>query len=696
MPRPNLTSKREADNAYVRERSSFKRDITEHFPDPGDLDRRESCERDLRRFLESYFPNAFNLRWSDDHLRAIGLMERVVLGGGLFALAMPRGAGKTTISVRSAIWAMLYGHRRFVSLVCATEKRAKEILKSIKTELSFNEDLATDFRQVCYPIQRLENNGRLAIGQLFDGKETRIDWSADRLTFPTMPDWACDGPNVSGSTVSVAGLTGSVRGQSHTLTNGEIIRPELVILDDPQTRESAMSPSQSETRTALINGDVLGMAGPGRTIAAIMPCTVIRSGDMADTILDRDKNPEWNGIKTKMLYSFPTNMKLWQQCWDMRSEDMRAERGIDRSNEFYRQNQEAMDAGSLVAWPERFDPETEVSALQRAMNLLFRNEDAFHAEYQNEPRVAGQDDRNTLGADQVVAKLNRIPAGMVPLACNRLTAMIDVQGTLLYYVVAAWEDDFTGYVVDYGTFPDQKRPYFAFREARITLDTVFPKASREGRIFAGLEALTSHLIDREWRREDDAVVRVERCLIDSGYATDTVLKFCRQSKHAGIVMPSKGMGLTPASRPFLEYQRRPGDRAGHHWRVPATQGRAIRQVLMDVNYWKSFLHTRLGVAMGDKGCLSLYGDKPERHRMLADHLTSESCDRQFSETYGRWVDVWKRKAGNPDNHLLDCLVGCAVAASMGGSALAESQAVKDAPVKRKRVSFAEQQRQHRA
>ena len=65
---------------------------------------------------------------------------------------------------------------------------------------------------------------------------------------------------------------------------------------------------------------------------------------------------------------------------------------------------------------------------------------------------------------------------------------IDVQATLLFYVVAAWEDDFTGYVVDYGTFPDQKRPYFTLRDARHTLAVVTKASGLEGSIYAGLEA----------------------------------------------------------------------------------------------------------------------------------------------------------------------------------------------------------------
>ena len=298
-------AKLNADNAANLRRSRNARDVAGDYPAPGDLERRVACERDFRRFCETYFPAAFSLPWSDDHLRVIGRIQSAVLGGGLFALAMPRGSGKTTLCERAALWALLYGHRRFVCLIGATEAAAEVMLEHLKTELSFNDALAADFRQVCYPIRRLENNARKCIGQLFDGQQTRITWAAKRLTFPTMPDRACDGQNVSGSTVTVAGLTGALRGQSHGLASGEIIRPELVILDDPQTRESANSPSQCAERVAIVTGDVLGMAGPGRKIAAIMPCTVIREGDLADQLLDRERNPQWQGERTKAVYAWP-------------------------------------------------------------------------------------------------------------------------------------------------------------------------------------------------------------------------------------------------------------------------------------------------------------------------------------------------------------------------------------------------------
>jgi hypothetical protein len=100
---------------------------------------------------------------------------------------------------------------------------------------------------------------------------------------------------------------------------------------------------------------------------------------------------------------------------------------------------------------------------------------------------------------------------------------------------------------------------------------------------------------------------------------------------------------------------------------------------------------RLGVAMGDRGCLSLFGGRPEVHRLLAEHLTAEY--RIKTEARGRVVDEWKQRPERPDNHWFDCLVGCAVAGSILG---AELLGIGERPTTRQRVSFAEMQKRRRA
>jgi hypothetical protein len=655
-----------------------------------DQGRKDEAERSFRLFCESYCPRTFDLAWSDDHLRVIKQIEESVLRGGLFATAMPRGSGKTTLAEIACVWAVLYGHRNFVALIGSDEGHALQMLESIKTELEANELLAEDFPEAIYPILKLEGIAHRCNGQLCNGQRTQIGWTAEEVVLPTVA-----GSKASGAIVKVRGITAGVRGMKFKRPDGRTVRPSLVVIDDPQTDGSARSPSQCATRERILAGAVLGLAGPGKKISGIMPCTVIYPNDMADNILKRDKHPEWNGTRTKMVYLFPENTKLWDEYVRIRADSLRAENGGREATEFYAANREAMDAGSMVAWAARFNYD-ELSAIQHAMNLKMRDERAFFAEYQNEPLPEEDSRPDDLSPDQIAAKLSGHQRGVVPIGCNRLTAFIDVQASMLFYVVAAWEDDFTGYVIDYGSFPDQKRAYFTLHDSKITLAKAVKATGLEGQIYGGLEALTESLLGRSWDRDDGASLKVERCLIDAnwGSSTDTIYKFCRQSSFAGIVMPSHGKYVGASSIPMREYNRRPGDKTGLNWRLPSTQGkRVVRYAIYDTNFWKSFVHARLAVAMGDKGCLSFFGSKSETHRMIADHLISEYRIR--TEGRGRTVDEWKHRPERPDNHWLDCLVGCAVGASMQGAVLFESGATQSAVQKPKQVSFSEIQRLRR-
>jgi hypothetical protein len=681
------------------------RDIGE-LPDPVNPARRLKAKDDFRFFCESYLPLTFHLPWSADHLKVIAKIEKAVLKGGLFAMAMPRGNGKTSQAEIACLWATLYGHRDFVCLIGSDEGHAMDMLESIKTELDGNDLLAEDFPDVCFPIQCLDGIANRCSGQLYQEERTHVGWTAKDIVLPTLkpPGWL-ENPSLrpfvdkkgyslaSGAIVKVAGITGRIRGMKYKRADGHTARPSLVVIDDPQTDESARSLSQCATRESILAGAVLGLSGPGKKISGIMPCTVIRPGDMADNILDRDKHPEWNGERTKMVYSFPTNEKLWTRYAEIRAESLRMGHGGREATEFYRDNRDAMDEGAVVAWPERHNYD-ELSAIQHAMNLKLQDDAAFFAEYQNEPLPEEVTDDDLMTADQIAAKINRLGRGAIPIGCNHLTMFIDIQAKLLFYVIAAWEDDFTGYVVDYGSYPDQKRGYFTLRDARHTLATAAPGTGLEGSIYAGLEVLTNQQLSKKLRRDDGADMQIERCLIDAnwGVSTDVVYQFCRQSAHSAILLPSHGRFVGASSVPFSEYKRKLGDRVGHNWRIPNVQGkRAVRHVVFDTNYWKTFCHARLAVAMGDKGCLSLFGDSPAQHRLLAEHITAEY--RIKTAGRGRTVDEWKLRPETSENHWLDCLVGCAVGASIQGVMLFGTG--QGSSPKRLRIKLSELQRARR-
>ncbi len=670
--RKDIEVQRDNENRYHLDKYAKSRDIAwtfdrytneykESFPPISsiDWDRRDKAKDDLAFFLRTYFPQEIPLPFSDDHLKVIHHLEQCIKHGGLQAIAMPRGSGKTTIIERAAIWALVYGYRSFVSVVAATQTAAVSLLGHIKTELQFNPVLCQDFPTLCYPLQRLEGNSKRCVGQLYNGNRTLIEWKADKLTLPTVEreDNLC-----SGSTISAVGLTGNVRGQLHVTADGILLRPDFILLDDPQTRESSSSNPQTQTRYDLVTGDCLGLGGPDTTVSAVCCCTVIYKDDLSDKLLDTEKNAQWHGIKTKTIYHLPTNEKLWDEYRQLREDSFRRGGKGEEATEFYKQNKVAMDAGAVVSWKDRYDKKSELSAVQNAMNLKIRDEAAFWAEYQNEPQSKASEEQPIASVDEICERINQEKRYIIPPNHQTLTAYIDVQNSVLFYTVVAFQNDFTGAVVDYGCYPEQNRTYFTLKELKYTLQSFFPGASIEGQLYSGLEKLVEKLVETKWTESDGTARTIDRIVIDSGWKPDVIFQFCRQSQYKSILLPAKGVGITAKKKPFSEYKKNKGEVLAAHWRI--TKNRNARLFHIDTNYWKSFLHQKLKQSKGDKGSLTLWGDKPGIHKMIADHLTSETCVRV--STVERTVDEWEIKKNHMDNHFLDCVVGCYAAASLAG------------------------------
>lgn len=672
--------KRDREAQRSRDESERGRDIGP-IPDVVDPQRRAAAAKSLKTFCETYFPETFYLPWSSDQLRVVATIEKVVREGGQFALAMPRGTGKTALATAGAEWALLNGYRRFVVLIGESNEAAIELIDDLKTDFEANELLLEDFPEVCYPIRCLDGITQRQKAQTCLGEPTRIALREKSIRLPTIA-----GSRASGAIVRAAGINARIRGMRYKLTDGSTLRPDVAIIDDPQTAASAKSELQIKSRIKTISSDILRLPGPDKTIAAIMPCTVIQPDDVADQLLNREKHPEWNGERTKLLYAFPTNMALWEQYREIRADSFRRHGDAREATAFYRANRAKMDEGAQPSWPERFESH-QISAVQYAMDIWIDDPQSFFSEFQNEPEIEGDASEFPTTAD-VAAKRNGLVRGVVPLGATVVTAFIDVQGKLLYWLVAAWSPNLTGAVIDYGTYPDQKRRHFTLRDARHTLAKAAPRAGFEGRIYAGLDTLTRDLLAREWTREDGTSMRIQRCLIDSGWgtSTETVYTLCRTSPHAAVLAPSKGKGITKDMLPLRQYKQRPGEVIGDEWIVSAIPKAGVRLVTYDTNHWKTWCLQALGVPLGDPGCLSLFerdpgGRRSIDHKLLAEHLTNEKAEKKPGRG-GRVVYEWTCPK-HLDNHWLDCLVGSAVAASLHGCKPLAGQ-VTHPPVKKRR------------
>lgn len=626
----------------------------------------EACRKSLRTFLLTVCPEAFPLEFSDDHERLISKIESTIIEGGLFALAMPRGNGKTTIIIRAAIWAIVNAYRRFVAIVCSTDDKAKDLLKGIQTELEFNPKLRELYPKEMHCLAALAGESRRCNGQRINGDRTLVEWKHDRVGFGY-----CPGSAAAGSFISTCGLTGNIRGQFVTLPSGEILRPDIAMVDDPQTRESAKSEQQCIDRHAIMMGDVLGMSGPDKSLSGFCTCTVVYEGDLSDRLLDRQASPVWRGDKCQLVYKWPKNEDLWDEYRAIYEEDLRNDGDDTRAIEFVQKNHQALHDGAIVAWEQR-KTEREVSALHHAYNLRIKDEPAFFAEYQNDPLSAAVEIPFKINAEEVSRRIVSFGRHVIPDECEKVTAFVDVQKQILYYTVTAWTLDGRGHVIDYGTFPEQKRLHFHKRDVSKGPNTLSKRSGADNlneALYWGLETLTDRLLSQDFKRTDSTLFRIARIGIDAGWAFSTrvVRRFARESQFRGRITPMMGRFQSPSGQLWHEKTVPKGGVAGVHFMVtpPPSNEAGVPEIKVDANWWKSFVAERLTCEKGANKSIVLFNGKPHQHRMFAEHCASERCEVEEGKN-GNRVILWKQDVAGLDNDYFDCLVGCSVLAGAEG------------------------------
>jgi hypothetical protein len=683
--RTQTTYERHKERAAARQSqiSEDGRDIATDLPQITDTDLRIRVAGSLRLFCELCLPERFGLSWSNDHIKALTKMERAVLDGGSFAIAMARGSGKTTMVIAAVLWAILCGHKKYVALIGCDRDAATKLLDGIKVELETNDILLDLFPEAVHPIRRLEGIANRCRGQLFRGERTYIRWTAKHIQFASIPANGEPTGTAIAAIIETAGIRGKIRGMQQALPTGRIARPDAYVVDDPQTDSSADSRKQVKSRLDVITGTCPGLAGPGQKISGFCTCTVIKPDDVADQLLNPQKFPDFQGERFKLIYAWPENTDLWEEYSTIYRESMAMGEGFGRCNAFVRKHWEDMHAGAEVAWDTRHRDD-EVSALQHAYNLLFRLGDTFWSEYQNQP-TSEEDDEDLLSVDQIQARTNGYERYTISPDANLLTTYIDVQGECLYYVVLASQSrTFSGWIVDYGAWPKQTAVYFTKRTLNRKLSRHYPGAGREGRIKQGILDLVNYLCTREWLMLDQTPIRISQIGIDAawGPATRIVQAAALESPHRSLILPTFGRALEAKDLPMELWTPKPGEQLGIGYSIRPRKGGGTYG-LLDVNYWKSFVHSRFSTSPGDKGSLTLFA--PElvtTHRMLAEHCRSETRSETVYKA-NRTVQIWTQSASRPDNDLFDCIAGAFAMAGIKGARLGDLTVRKTRQKKRR-------------
>lgn len=616
---------------------------------------REVWRYDLEAFCKQVMPNAFPLEFGPHHKSMLKKMQDVILEGGKTADAMPRGSGKSTTATAAFIWGALYGHLKYGAIIGNESEAAKGLLESIKVELWLGAGIGKYWPKLQAYLERGDgqsNKFRHLLNS--DQSPCLIKWSTDQIRLPSTP--SKEGDEWSGAILHACGITGRIRGMQTKTDEGAVLRPDFVLIDDPQTRASAKSLSQINDRENTITGDIQGLAGPGKQIACFMAMTVIYPNDLACRFLDKKQHPEWRATKVPMVISWPDALDtLWEEYNMLRISAMQQELPTTEANEFYAKNKEKMDAGAEVYWEERkFDKDQ--SALQHAMNLYFDDKNAFLAEYQNEPV------QYTGGSPYILEEMNVMTAtnGMkrleVPRDANIIVSMTDINYSGLNTVVMASTNNGVRYIIDYQTYPGSGKPLYERPEGRNKAD-----ASEELAIAKALEQHIPLIASKRYVKNGTAMYP-DLVLIDCGFKMDLVFRWCEANRHrlGTAVYPSRG-------RSYNQYRPtslvgKPGD----NFHVADWQKRG-RVLVHNADAWRMRSQKAFLLPPGAPGSVTIFGNKPTDHKRFADEVCAEVLDEYIEETSGgNEFYKWFLKVGS-HNDLLDAMVGAFVGTSFKGA-----------------------------
>lgn len=625
----------ESQQRLMRQRRMLDRDVGRH-PHTTQPELKTALRYDLHRFLIEVFPDKFDKPFSDEHLIYIRELQDCILHGGTESIAMPRGDGKTTIAMCSGIWAIAYGHRQYFAVIAATDKLAQNIVSGVKTALETNTKIAELFPEISHYARALEGQAQRAKSQLADGELTRMRWNTDRIVLASYERNEAFLELSPQGIFQAAGLTGSIRGFNYALADGRTIRPDFVLIDDPQTRESAESPAQTEYREKLINGDVMCLGGVGIKIAAVMACTIICENDLSERFLKK-----WRSRRSGWLTHLPDEdgkqwcdyMELYRELKDLPQEDRQ-----QRLNDYYQQNRDRLDAGGRSSWEERRFP-GDLSSLQSAYNKRAEiGDEAFFCEYQNQP-LKHNSSLYEITPELIRSKLSGFRRGELPQSVNCAVIAADINYHGISWVYAGFRNDFAGFVLDYGIWPGNK-------------PICDEMANEESAIYEALNDFVNFIRSK--------YPELNAFGIDGNRFTAAVLKFIRQFRNQVPFRfwPMRGLAATQYRPENRTSPRLVGtNRTNCHLRKSISYP-GVTEALFDSHYWHYTMQRAWLLTPGGRGSMSLYGDGRSSHRIIAEQICADRL-KDLYERGGKQHYEWKTTGRNDLGDALT--MGCVLA-----------------------------------
>jgi hypothetical protein len=609
--------------------------------------RRARLERDPDGWLKWYCAAAFPLPFGDVHKRIIDAAVRAIRTGAGMACAAPRGTGKTSVLWGVALWAILSGACRFPVVAGWSHGAARRMLKKWLSALADNARLQADYPEVTGPFESSTHSNRLrGVGWVDIGEPCGADvqQSSGTIVLP-------DGHGALGA----VSISGNVRGLQIGLPDGSTIRPDVLLLDDPQDAATAASEPMTRKTIEKIEGDLFNVSGPDARLAIMAAVTVIAENDVAEHFL---AHPDFEAIRVSQITAWPQGWAdkasvvraLWDDWNKARVAGLAGHDDGKAARRFYREHKTELIEGMAVSWPARFDKKRkDPDALYAAMYDFFRLGDrAFLAERQNAPLKSGEASVFELPQAHVARRVNGLARRVAPDNAVAVVGFADINMDGIRWAIAAATNTRALSVLDYGIFPGHGRPLIGAGE------------SEAPAIMRGLSGLDTAL-GQSSITKGAARMSIDCFLLDCGGAwMQTVFDWLNAGgRQSGIPwLASRGWG-SRNYRPGRQVIGRPGD----GWHLAGWPGKG-KVLVHDADAWRMRQQKGWLLPIGAPDSIAFFGSDNERHELFADGV---SCERltAYAETNAGPLYRWQITPGFR-NDWGDVATGLFVAASRLG------------------------------
>lgn len=609
--------------------------------------RRSRYERTPWKWLRHYMVESFPLPFSKIHHDIIDSGMYQINHGGNMVVICPRGFGKTAILCGVMFLSVLRGQLRFPAIVTATGPDSKKILKLVLNWLCYNPRLLADYPEFVQPFNAARGSSQRIASATWADTHQVTGASVQRMDgFVSLPD----GLGFFGC----RSITGAIKGLFAVAPDGAIVRPDMAFLDDPQTRESANSATQTTTRIETIDGDVAGMAGPAKAMSIFMANTFINNSDMA-AHYTQDPNYEHKvfSLVDNMPEKDSDQLKLWEEYNEVRLDGNGKKDAGKAARRFFNRNRKALCDGWAPAWRQAVKPErNEVDAWHSAINeycILGRG--PFLAEKQGTPETGVDASLYEITPSIVLSSLNGLQHREPHPDGQYLTIGIDVNWDHwgLSWVVLHTQTDMGGHVIDSGVYTG---PGGALWDK--TMEITPEEAIRQG-----IGALTRQLVTRY-----NDTIGIDCVSVDGNKWTTTVHRAVAQLNRTlpCKISVNRGNSWKHYKKPSLVKGFIRGRDECHR-----EKGRYGKQAVFNSSCWHMRMQMAWLQAPGAKASLALWGNAAPPHRTLASHVCAETLKGMVEHAdTGITEYAWQHTVGE-HNDLGDAIVMAMVAANIEGA-----------------------------